>query len=177
MPEQGKIEGMARNIEIKARVSHLTAFQQQAQALSDSPPQVLEQEDVFFRVERGRLKLRKQTPGPHQLVYYERPNESGPKRSFYLLATVQDAAGLEQVLTAALGVRGVVRKRRTLYLVGQTRIHLDEVEGLGTFLELEVVLREDQSEAEGVAIAQALMERLGVQPTDLLEGAYLDLQA
>ncbi|MCX7607869.1 MAG: class IV adenylate cyclase [Anaerolineales bacterium] len=166
---------MARNIEIKARVADLSALQTRAQAISNKGAQVLQQEDVFFHVEHGRLKLRKQTPGPNQLVYYERPDQSGPKQSFYLLATVQDTDGLEQVLTAALGVRGVVRKRRTLYWVGQTRIHLDEVEGLGTFLELEVMLEETQKEEEGVEIAKNLMKQLGVREEDLLEGAYLDL--
>ena len=78
-------------------------------------------------------------------------------------------------MSLALGVRGVVRKKRTLYLVGQTRVHLDEVEGLGDFMELEVVLHPGQSDAEGQVIARDLMTRLGVAEKDLLEGAYMDL--
>jgi len=74
-----------------------------------------------------------------------------------------------------LGVRGVVVKTRHLYLAGQTRIHLDEVAGLGSYMELEVVLRPGQSDAEGQAVAEALMASLGIQPGDLLEGAYMDL--
>lgn len=72
-------------------------------------------------------------------------------------------------------MRGVVRKVRRLYLAGQTRIHLDDVEGLGHFMELEVVLRPGQSEAEGQTIAKTLMEKLGVIESDLLECAYMDL--
>ncbi len=79
------------------------------------------------------------------------------------------------MLELACGIRGVVRKTRYLYLVGQTRVHLDDVEGLGQFMELEVVLREGQSDAEGQAIAEELMTRLGVERGDLLEGAYMDL--
>ncbi|HET9912673.1 MAG TPA: class IV adenylate cyclase, partial [Anaerolineales bacterium] len=75
----------------------------------------------------------------------------------------------------AYGIRGFVRKTRYLYLVGQTRVHLDDVEGLGQFIELEVVMREGQSDAEGQVIAEDLMERLGVARSDLLEGAYMDL--
>jgi len=60
-------------------------------------------------------------------------------------------------------------------LVGQTRIHIDEVEGLGSFLELEVVLQEGQQPEEGMAIATALMEKLGVKKKDLIAGAYIDL--
>jgi predicted adenylyl cyclase CyaB len=78
-------------------------------------------------------------------------------------------------LSLALGVRGVVRKKRTLYLVGQTRLHLDEVEGLGEFVELEVVLRHGQSDLEGQQIARELMTRLAIREQDLLEGAYMDM--
>ncbi|MEW6405591.1 MAG: class IV adenylate cyclase, partial [Chloroflexota bacterium] len=71
--------------------------------------------------------------------------------------------------------RGVVKKTRYLYMVGQTRVHLDDVEGLGQFLELEVVMRDGQPDAEGQAIAADLMKKLGVPESDLLEGAYMDL--
>jgi predicted adenylyl cyclase CyaB len=113
--------------------------------------------------------------GRGQLIYYSRPDQAGPKRSDYHLYETTDPEGLKNVLALALGVRGVVRKTRYLYLVGQTRIHLDDVEGLGEFIELEVVLRQDQTDAEGQAIAADLMARLGVQQADLLEGAYMDL--
>jgi predicted adenylyl cyclase CyaB len=72
-------------------------------------------------------------------------------------------------------VRGVVKKIRYLYMVGKTRIHLDDVEGLGHFMELEVVMGEAQSDAEGQAIAKDLMRKLGVREDALLEGAYMDL--
>ena len=79
------------------------------------------------------------------------------------------------LLSAALGVRGEVRKRRTLLLSGQTRIHLDEVVDLGDFLELEVVLEPTQPAEDGELIARELMRRLDVRDEDLVEGAYLDL--
>ena len=82
---------------------------------------------------------------------------------------------LKAVLSAALGVRGVVRKQRTLYQVGETRIHLDEVENLGSFLELEVMLSPGQSEEQGVNIAADLMARLGIEESDLVNVAYIDL--
>jgi adenylate cyclase class IV len=69
----------------------------------------------------------------------------------------------------------VVRKTRYLYLVGQTRVHLDDVDGLGQFMELEVVMRPGQPDSEGQAIASDLMAKLGVEQADLLEGAYMDL--
>jgi predicted adenylyl cyclase CyaB len=166
---------MPANIEIKARVRDFAALQSRAEALSDTPVQVIPQEDTFFNVPKGRLKLRQLGPEHGQLVYYKRPDQDGPKRSDYLLAATAEPAALKTALTAALGVRGVVRKTRLLYLAGQTRIHLDDVEGLGQFMELEVVLTADQSDAEGQAIAEDLMRKLGVQDSDLLEGAYMDL--
>ena len=166
---------MPANIEIKARVHDFAALQSRAAALSDAPLQVIPQEDTFFHVPKGRLKLRQLAPDSGQLVYYERPDRDGPKRSNYILAPTSEPAALKAALAAALGVRGVVRKRRYLYMSGQTRIHLDDVEGLGQFMELEVVLGEDQTDAEGQAIAEDLMGRLGVRPEDLLEGAYMDI--
>ena len=166
---------MAANIEIKARVHDIQALRRRAEALSDTPLQVIPQEDTFFNVPKGRLKLRQLAPDFGQLVYYGRTDASGPKRSDYLLAGTSDPSALKAALTAALGVRGVVRKIRYLYMVGQTRIHLDVVEGLGDFMELEVVLRPGQSDVEGQTIADDLMDRLGIQRGDLLEGAYMDL--
>jgi predicted adenylyl cyclase CyaB len=166
---------MPTNIEIKARVRDMAELRRRAQSLSDKPVQVIPQEDTFFPTPKGRLKLRQLRPDFAQLVYYERPDQDGPKRSNYYIHETHDPEGLKIALRMALGVRGVVRKTRHLYLAGQTRIHLDEVEGLGQFMELEVVLCDGQTEAEGQAIAGDLMTRLGIQKDDLLEGAYMDL--
>jgi predicted adenylyl cyclase CyaB len=166
---------MPANIEIKARVRDIAALQRRAAALSDTPVQVIPQEDTFFNVPRGRLKLRLLGEDRAQLVFYERPDQGGPKRSNYHIFETQDPDNLKTTLALALGVRGVVRKTRRLYLAGQTRIHLDDVEGLGQFMELEVVLRPGQSDADGQAVARRLMQDLGVLPEDLLEGAYMDL--
>lgn len=166
---------MATNIEIKARVDDFDALKARAEALSDQPLRIISQEDTFFNTEKGRLKLRVLAPDLGQLIYYERPNQDGPKRSDYYLSETHDPANLKSTLSMALGVRGVVRKTRYLYMVGQTRIHVDNVEGLGHFMELEVVMREEQDDAEGQAIAEDLMRRLGVREDALIEGAYMDL--
>jgi predicted adenylyl cyclase CyaB len=166
---------MPANIEIKARVEDFDVLRARAEALSDAPVKVIPQEDTFFNTNMGRLKLRVLAPDVGYLIYYERPDQDGPKRSDYHLAKTDEPENLKTALKLALGVRGVVRKTRYLYLVGQTRIHLDEVEGLGHFMELEVVLREGQSDAEGQAIAEDLMRRLGVREEALIEGAYMDL--
>ena len=166
---------MPSNIEIKARVRNFDEIRRRAEDLSDSPVEVIPQEDTFFNTPHGRLKLRLLAEDRAQLIYYTRPDQEGPKRSDYHIFHSSDPANLKRVLELAYGIRGVVRKTRYLYLVGQTRVHLDDVEGLGQFMELEVVMQEKQSDAEGQAIAEALMASLGVDKTDLLEGAYMDL--
>ncbi len=166
---------MPSNIEIKARVRDFPDLKRRAESLSDLPVQVIPQEDTFFITPRGRLKLRVLAPDRGQLIYYTRPNQNGPKRSDYHISETNEPANLKETLALACGVRGVVRKTRYLYMAGQTRIHLDDVEGLGQFMELEVVLRADQSDADGQAIARELMEKLGIGPNDLIEGAYMDL--
>ena len=168
---------MPVNIEIKARVDDFDVLSARAEALSDVPVKVIPQEDTFFNTEKGRLKLRVLAPDLGYLIYYERPDRDGPKRSEYHLAKTNEPENLKTTLALALGVRGVVRKTRYLYMVGQTRIHLDEVDGLGYFMELEVVMREGQSDAEGQAIAEDLMRRLEVREEALIEGAYMDLIA
>jgi predicted adenylyl cyclase CyaB len=163
------------NIEIKARTRNFAELKSRAEKLSDTSVQVISQEDIFFYVERGRLKLRILAPDQAQLIYYTRPDQEGPKRSDYHLSHSSDPEGLKRVLELAYGIRGVVRKTRYLYLVGQTRVHLDDVEGLGQFMELEVVLEEGQSDAEGQKTAEDLMSALGVEGGDLIDGAYIDL--
>jgi predicted adenylyl cyclase CyaB len=166
---------MPANIEIKGRTPHFEALRRRAEALSDTPVEVIPQEDIFFHTGRGRLKLRILGPEHAQLIFYARPDASGPKRSDYHVFETGNPEHLKTILSLALGVRGVVKKIRLLYLVGQIRIHLDDIEGLGHFVELEVVMREGQSDSEGRSIAEDLMQKLGIVPEDLLEGAYMDL--
>jgi len=166
---------MARNVEIKARVADLPAIEARARALADQGPFELMQDDTFFACPNGRLKLRELAADEGQLIFYERTDIAGPKLSRYFIAPTMDPASLRETLEHALSVIGRVRKRRRLYLAGTTRIHLDDVEGLGTFLELEVVLADDDATADGVRTAHVLLDAFGIPARDLVEGAYLDL--
>jgi predicted adenylyl cyclase CyaB len=166
---------MPANIEIKARVHDFNRLQQKAEQLSDTPCQVIPQEDTFFNCPQGRIKLRVLGPHRGQLVYYLRQDVTGPKHSEYKIFETDDPAALRLILAEAFGVRGVITKVRYLYLVGQTRIHLDDVTGLGKFVELEVVLRPDQNDAEGQTIAENLMQKLGIMVEDLIDSAYMDM--
>lgn len=170
---------MPSNIEIKARLTNPEFVRKTALELSESgEASILEQEDTFFNCNQGRLKLRvtkNQSDKPAQLIFYDRPDTSGPKHSLYSITPVHDPELLKVTLTQAMGVKGEVKKTRTLVLVGQTRVHIDDVHDLGQFMELEVVMRPEQSMDEGVAVAEDLKKKLGIQETDLLSGAYMDL--
>lgn len=166
---------MNRNVEIKARLSDPAHTRALAAGLSETEPVWIEQRDTFFCVERGRLKLREFGDGSGELIWYERPDRAGPGESRYTVVPTQHPARLVTALRRSLGLRGVVKKRRGLFVVGATRIHLDEVEGLGAFLEIEVVLDLDDEVPRGAAIARDLMLKLGIRPEDLVDVAYIDL--
>lgn len=166
---------MPRNVEIKAHVADLPGLERRAAELADSGPESIYQDDTFFACPGGRLKLRDFGNGRGELIFYQRADESGPKPSYYRIAPTTDPDSLRQVLLEAYGSPGRVIKHRTLYLAGRTRIHLDRVEGLGDFMELEVVLTEDETPDQGRAEARRLMTDLGITADALLEGAYLDL--
>ena len=166
---------MSRNIEIKARLDDLSIVYEKTVALADAGPTEIAQEDVFFECSNGRLKLRIFDGFSGELIFYRRPDQPGPKESFYLRSPTASPGSLCEALSLAYGVAGRVRKQRTLFLVGRTRVHLDRVDGLGEFLELEVVLEEGESSEAGIQEAHALMQRLGVAADQLIDGAYVDM--
>ncbi len=168
---------MARNIEIKARLTGIPELLPVLAALAAGGPEEIDQDDTFFRCADGRLKLRTFSEDRGELIFYRRADRQGPKESYYLIAPIGAPGALRRLLAQSNGEAGRVVKHRTVYLVGRTRVHLDRVEGLGDFLELEVVLRDDEDAAAGIAEARALMDRLGVRAAQLVEGAYVDLLA
>jgi adenylate cyclase class IV len=166
---------VARNVEVKARIDSIETLLPRARALADGDATLISQDDTFFACAHGRLKLRDFGDGTGELIHYTRADTVGPKLSDYVRTPTTDPAALREALTRALGIAGRVRKTRRLLLAGATRIHLDRVEGLGDFLELEVVLREGQSAEEGEVIAGQVQRELGIEPAQHVAGAYLDL--
>ncbi|HMF35203.1 MAG TPA: class IV adenylate cyclase [Isosphaeraceae bacterium] len=161
----------ARNIEIKAHVLNTGRLRATLEAMSDTEAEVLNQQDVFFAVATGRLKLRIMGDRCGELIHYDRPDTGGPKVSHYRIAPEV----LMTILSRVLPIVGTVRKKRLVYRVGQTRIYLDQVENLGDFVDLEVVLRPDQTEEEGVSIAENLMSRLEIPREQHVRKAYIAL--
>ena len=104
-----------------------------------------------------------------------RADSGQAKASDCVRVPVPDAAALRDPLARSCGVQGRIRKRRLLLRAGATRIHLDRVDGLGDFMELEVVLIDGQADAEGAAVAETMMQALGLADAERVAGAYLDL--
>jgi adenylate cyclase class IV len=160
---------MARNIEIKARVHDLGAIRAKAAALASSPGEILQQTDTFFAVPAGRLKVREFPDGSGELIAYERPNQPGPKESSYSRFVCANADALTLTLGRVLSSRG------TVFLIGRTRVHLDHVEGLGFFVELEVVLAHGEPAEDGHREAHGLLDTLDIPQAALVAEAYIDL--
>ncbi len=164
-----------RNIEIKARLRDLPAAQSIAAALADRRLGFEEQVDTYFHCGNGRLKLRQIRGQEAQLVWYARPADPRPKPSDYQIVPVPQAEALRSALQAALGVFKVVSKRREIYLCGNVRIHLDDVQGLGQFLEFEAVLSPELNDSAGREQLESLLAKFGISPEDLLAGSYAEM--
>jgi homotetrameric cytidine deaminase len=155
-----------RNLELKARDPDPGRSLERALALGAEDRGEIVQRDTYFGRVGGRLKLREQTPGETELIQYRRVDEAGPRTSEYRLVSVGEADSLREALDAALGTLAVVEKRRRLLLWEGVRIHLDEVEGLGSFVELEAT-DEDPDKVDRL--------RAELQIDDLVAQSYSDL--
>jgi adenylate cyclase class 2 len=169
------VSDLACNIELKARLSSLAAARETAVRIATQRLGHQRQTDTYFHSAKGRLKLRETSDLQAQLVWYERPDDAEPKASHYYLVPVVDPGGLKQALTAAVGVRTIVVKNREIFLYHNVRIHLDEVAGLGTFLEFEAVLAAGEPEERGQEQLRFLKQEFGIMPQDLLARSYSDL--
>jgi predicted adenylyl cyclase CyaB len=165
-----------RNVEVKIR---RTDGDDLPRVLRDSlgarDAGILEQQDVFFRVPRGRLKLRLQPQRTSQLIFYERTDEASLRTSDYRIVPCDEPEALRSLLAQALGEIGTVRKRRHLFLLDNVRFHLDEVDGLGSFLEIEAVLDPSHGERACFDAAKLLLQRLGLDRCLMESRAYIDL--
>jgi adenylate cyclase class 2 len=164
-----------RNIELKARCADLGAAREAAKQFGAEFFGVLEQRDTYFNVARGRLKLREFGEGRAELIAYARENEAGARASDYRIVRVEDAAAMREALTAALGVIIEVMKRRELWTWKNVRIHLDQVEGLGAFVEFEAVMEADDDDEQGHQRVKQLAGALGIGKADVVGESYCDL--
>ncbi len=164
------------NVEIKARCFHpekVEAFLLQHNAIFKGTD---DQKDTYFNVPNGRLKLR-QGNIENNLIFYQRNNQAGPKQSDFELVKIDQGPELEQLLQHALGVKVIVEKKRKIYFLDNVKIHLDQLESLGSFVEIEAgnITAPDKTVEELHQQCQQLMEAFGIKEKDLLENSYSDM--
>lgn len=181
------------NVELKASLRSIERAREVAVELAERPVQHLMQTDTYFDCRRGRLKLREieerdsavtasSTRHEVQLIWYDRPDRADAKACNFHLVRLSDATEAKAGLAAAWGVRSVVRKKREVYWYRNVRIHLDEVDGLGAFLELEAVLRSPEADAplatrratteDAHRLLAELRQRFALDPSDILAASY-----
>jgi adenylate cyclase class 2 len=169
-----------RNLEAKFRLGDLDAARAAALGLGYTASASFIQRDTFFVVARGKLKLREQPPEAW-LIHYERDREDGLMLSRYEIVPVADPARTREMLARALDVLAEVRKHRTLLTWRNVRLHLDRVETLGGFGEIEAVLSDgnEKGASDGADSSRAavddLLGALGIGAKELIEVSYFEL--
>jgi predicted adenylyl cyclase CyaB len=165
-----------RNIELKARRADLGRAERVCRRLGARRAWTRRQVDTYFDVPKGRLKLRVESPGGATLISYHRADTEQPRESVYSLTHIDAPEDALTSLTDRHGVRARVCKTRTLYLLGNVRIHLDDVDNLGTFIEFEAVLAPEDSDADVDRRLARLMSAFAIAKADLVGGSYADLR-
>jgi predicted adenylyl cyclase CyaB len=166
---------MAKNIEIKARIQDKNDCIAIAERLSGAEAEIIKQEDTFFNCDKGRIKLRVFSKEKGLLIFYNRPDITGPKISEYHTTFTNEPDRLLCVLEKSYGSCGKVCKTRMLFHIGRTRVHIDLVDSLGDFMEFEVVLKEHENIIDGETKAKELMALFNISEADLISGAYVDM--
>ena len=162
-------------VEIKARAADFAPARAVLAARGARFVGLDHQVDTYFRVASGRLKLR-EGDLENSLIHYERENTAGPKHSKVGLLQNEPGSPLKGILTAALGVDVVVDKHREIHFLGNVKIHLDRVAGLGTFVEIEAIDHDGTRPLEALREqCEELMTAFGIRDEDLLAVSYSDL--
>lgn len=164
------------NVEIKARCKNPSTVRQYFIDHAAEYKGLDHQTDTYFNVPNGRLKLREGNI-ENNLIFYERSNQAGPKDSHFHLVRIEDAAALKEVLTKANGIKTIVEKNREIYYIGNVKFHIDEVPGLGHFVEIEAgnILFPEMTQAQLKEQCDLYMKELGIREEDLLESSYSDM--
>jgi predicted adenylyl cyclase CyaB len=171
---QGEPKLKSKLIELKATLRSLTTARDKINAMGARKQGTYRQVDMYFNVHTGRLKLREVEREPtSMLIYYDREDIPDLKESDIIILETDDPESLKAILRRSLGIMVIVTKQREIYHHEGTQIHLDRVDDLGTFIEFErpiTDLPEDRKNLE------ELMEKLTIEPGDLITGSYSDLK-
>lgn len=165
----------SKNIEIKARCENLTFVRNKLHELKADFKGVDHQIDTYYNSREGRLKMREGNIETN-LIHYNRPNQSGPKQSDFTLFKTDNPEGLKDILSKSMGVKVVVDKKREIYFIKNVKFHIDEVQELGNFVEIEVTdMKGDRTVQEMQVVCEEYMQILNIKSNDLLQVSYNDL--
>lgn len=163
-------------MEIKARCAEPAAIRQFLVNNGADYKGLDQQTDTYFNVPNGRLKLREGNI-ENNLIYYERSNQAGPKDSFFRLVKTEDSTGLKEALAKAMGIKVEVKKSREIYFIRNVKFHIDEVPGLGSFVEIEAGnnLAPEMTRDHLKEQCEYYLQQFAIRPEDLLEMSYSDM--
>ncbi len=163
------------NVEIKARCFDLETIRCYLNAHGAILQTAVRQIDTYFQCKEGKFKLR-QDQLRTRLIHYAREITAGPKKSWVTFYEPQDVNALREILSRALGIKVVVKKHREIYLIENVKFHLDQVENLGTFIEIEAIDYDGTIGADKLYCqCEHYLDALGIQADQLIEGSYADL--
>ena len=164
-----------KNIEIKARYSKTNRAREILKTIETEFSRTEIQTDTYYNIENGRLKIREIESGPSQLVHYFRENKAGPRPSRYEIVSLREVKKVKARLQEEHGLLGIVKKKREIWVWKNVRIHLDVVDGLGRFLELEAVVDKEEDMKNDETKVRWLMEKFDIEEKDLVAESYIDM--
>ncbi len=164
---------MPKNLEIKASIRSIQTALAICVRIGARRIETLKQTDTYFNVKKGRLKLREIDGKKSELIQYERINRKGRRYSDFVIVPLEKPTAMKVLCKLLLGVKAVVRKRRILFLYKNARIHVDSVKGLGSFVEIEVLVKRGKEQAQH--LMDHLVLEFGISRQSSIAGSYVDL--
>jgi adenylate cyclase class 2 len=164
---------MPKNLEIKACIPSLQSALAACVRIRARRIDTLKQTDTYFNVKKGRLKLREINGRKCELIYYERTNRKGSRYSDYVVIPLEEPRAMKLVCDLLFGVKTIVKKSRILFLYRNARIHIDEVKGLGSFVEFEVLVNRGKEQAK--RLMDILILEFGISRQSSIAGSYVDM--
>ena len=163
------------NIEIKARCNDHEKIRSILKSRNADFKGTDHQIDTYFKVDNGRLKLREGNI-ENFLVFYEREDKEGPKKSDVILFKSDPSSSLKEILLKSLGALVVVDKQREIYFIENVKFHIDTVMNLGTFMEIEAIDSDGSYKKEKLLEqCQSYLKLFGIPKDDLVSVSYSDL--
>jgi len=163
-----------QNVEAKFKLVNPVHARDVAARLGFEALGILSQRDTFFHVAQGKLKLREEGAGA-RLIHYWRRREGDLELSDYEIVPVPEPTRTRSMLASALGIMAEVRKERTLLMRGNIRLHLDRVEGLGDFGEIEAVLESGETAESNRVAVREILSALDIGERDLISVSYFEM--